>query len=217
LLYNKHMDAVYILGKGSLVQNAELRYSVRSLVQNMRDLDSVFIVGERVDFLPTALHIPAEDEYPKAWQNALYKTRLACANQQLSTEFLLMNDDFFLTKPFDGADFAYYAREHGNGGSSGRHDFSVHCPMRLNKEFYAAMPLSLDARGDFSPRSFYANYYRAPAKFGGDFVIRSGRRLKQFDEQIGDRGFFSISDGDMLDPDFKNWLAEKWPKRCRFE
>lgn len=211
------MDAVYILGKGSLAQNAELRYSLRSLAQNMQDLDAVYVVGERPDFLPTVLHIPAEDEYPKAWQNALYKIRLACADPQLSTEFLLMNDDFFLTKPFVGAEFPYYARKNGDGGSSGKNWFGVHCPMRLNKEFYTAMPLTPEMSGDYSPRSFYANYYRAPAEFVDDCLIRSGKRLKSFDDQIGSRGFFSIANGDMLDPHFRSWLEAKWPEPSKFE
>lgn len=211
------MDAVYILGTGSLVENEEIRYSIRSLVKNMRDLGSIFVIGDCPDFLPGVVHILADDLYDKPWKNMLHKTRLACANPDLSDEFLLMNDDFFMLTPFDGADFSFYAMKNGSGGCNGKESFQIHCPIRFNKDMFLKLPINTEMKGDYSPRSFYSNFYTAPPLFVTDFIIREGVGLPDFTTQIKGRDFFSISNSIMLNSRFQQWLFDLYPERCSFE
>lgn len=211
------MDAVYILGTGSLSQNEELRYSVRSLARHMLDLRDVYIVGEPADFLPSVIHIPAQDSYPRAWQNALHKTRLACALEQISDEFLLMNDDFFMLSDFLGSEFPFYALKNSDGGPNGRHSFAVHCPIRLKKEWYLKMPISVELSGHRSPRSFYANFFGAPPVFVDDFILRPDTKNTPLDLQLSGRDFFSIDNACMLDRVFVSWLSELYSEPSRFE
>ena len=40
------MDVVYILGKGSVWKDNEIRYSLRSIEKHLTGFDRVFIVGQ---------------------------------------------------------------------------------------------------------------------------------------------------------------------------
>lgn len=211
------MDVLYILGKGSLAENEEIRYSVRSLEQHMLDLGNVFIVGENPGILPNAIQIECEDPHTKAWRNMLLKLRTACAIEGLSEEFILMNDDFFLLAPVSGEEFPFYAVENGNGGSSGALDFGVHAPIKIKKEWLLNMPLLPDASGSFSVRSFYGNFYKAPPTYTKDHIMRAGEGLPSFDEQSEKWDWFSIDDAMMLNPEFISWLQSKFPEPSSFE
>ena len=211
------MDVVYILGSGSLSQNDEIRYSIRSLDQHMLDLRDIYVVGEMPQKLPYAKHIPANDGFTERWKNAYNKVRKACDIEGLSDEFLLMNDDFFMLEDFMGAEWPFYALEGSNGGTCGTHSFHIHCPIRLSREFYKNMPFSLDQKACRSPRSFYGNYYRAKPTFCKDFILRAANDCKPFDEQVKGQPCFSISDSSMLYEPFRQWLQTLYPDPSGYE
>ena len=211
------MDVVYILGSGSLAQNKEIVYSLRSLETNMQDLRNVYVVGEAVPALPGVIHIPAKDLTDKKWKNAFYKIKKACAIPDLSEEFLLMNDDFFMLEPFSGADWPYYALKGSNGGTDGQNSFHIHCPVKLNKEWYSKMPFPHEANGHRSPRTFYCNFHRVPPLFCTDFILRAGPEARDYDLQIKNWPCFSMGDVAMLDSKFNIWLSALYPAPSRFE
>lgn len=211
------MDVVYILGKGSVADDKELLYSLRSLEQNMKDLQKVFIVGECPKWVKKVEHIPADDPYEQKWRNAYHKTLKVCGVECLSHEFLLMNDDFFALEPFLGELTPFWAVKSGNGGSSGKNDFGIHAPIRIKKEWYQKLPLSLDLRGEFSPRSFYANFYNAPVTYTHDFILRGGEGMPEYDVQVVGWPWFSISNDQMLDKKFQEWIDYMYPQRSKYE
>lgn len=211
------MDAVYILGKHSQAEDEELRYSLRALCTNMLDLRKVYVVGHLPDFLKDVHHIPCEDNHEKRWKNALEKTRLAATTDGITDEFLLMNDDFFPLEPFEGSDLPFYAVKGGEGGCNGKLDFQVHTPIRFKKDWYAQLPLTLDMSGDWSPRSFYCNFYGAPPTFITDPILRPGTNMPDFDTQSKERNFFSISNGAMCNVEFVTWLHDKYPNASPYE
>lgn len=211
------MDAVYILGSGSPVKNAEIKISVRALDLNMADLRDVYIVGESVDFLPGAKHIPAADAYEERWKNAYKKISLACENEAISDPFLLMNDDFIMQEPFTGADFPYYALKDSNGGACGPHWFGVHCPLVVHKKAWRTMPFSLDQNACQSPRSFYGNFGGCPPTFTKDYTVNLYPQLGTFDEQASGRAWYTFSNITAGDERFMAWLKSRYPKPSRFE
>jgi hypothetical protein len=211
------MDALYILGDGSIANNVEIKYSVRALERHLVDLDRLFIVGEDPGWFKDFVHIPCADEFDKTWKNAHKKTALACAHDTLSDEFLFMNDDFFLNAPFVGADFPFYAIKNADGGPNGPHSFQVHCPIRYKKEYYRQMPLSVDMPGQYSPRSFYSNFYKAPPTFVEDFIMPTFYRPAEYASAVSNRDFFSIDDALPLNSAFLAWLAIEYPQPSRFE
>lgn len=211
------MQAVYILGDGSKAENEEIRYSIRSLEANMLDLEHVFVVGECPDFLGGVTHIEAEDKYEKKWQNAHHKTLVACEHEEIDEQFLLMNDDFFLCEPFMGAEFPFYSKPDTSGGVDGPKSFALHCPIRIVKDFYKQIPLNIDAGGDHSPRTFYANFAKAPPTPMEDCIVREGEGIPDFDEQIAGRQWFTIGDTIMTSEKFRYWLHERWPDATEYE
>jgi hypothetical protein len=177
----------------------------------------VYVVGEDPGFLQNFKHIPARDSSKVKWQNGYSKTRVAASLADLSDEFLLMNDDFFMLEPFRGSDWPFWALRGSNGGTDGLHSFHIHAPIRLKKDWYLALPLSLDASGQHSPRTFYSNFYKAPPTFCDDFILRAGENCRDFDEQTKKKPCFSIGDSAMLYPSFRAWLAVQFPRPSRYE
>lgn len=211
------MDVVYVLGKGSLCNNDELRYSIRLLEANCADLGNIYVVGESVDFLPGVKFLNMPDTHSKPWKNVLDKVKAVCSLDELSEEFLLMNDDFFALAPFEIESLPFYANKGGNGGNSGPLDFAVHKPIRLNKKFYLNLPIHSGMSTNYSPRSFYCNFYKAPPTYVKDFVLRTGEGLKSFDEQCDGHDWFTIDDITMTVPEFREWLDILAPNASSFE
>jgi hypothetical protein len=211
------MDVVYILGSGSLANDEEILYSARSLCKNMLDMGTVYVVGDSPKHLPGATHFQMQDAYPEGWKNVYTKIIKACSIPELSEEFLLMNDDFFMTEPFEGADFPFYAIKGTNGGSCGQHSFQIHAPMRISKEMFVKMPFDISSNACKSFRSFYANFYGAPPKFIEDCIIQVGENVAPFDEQVEKQKFFSISNSSFLNAKFSDWIKSQFPEGCALE
>lgn len=98
------MDAVYILGTESIWgDNEELRYSIRSLVKNMTDLDKIFVVGHKPEWLQNVVHIECPDlnKHNKD-ANIIRKFLKACEHPDLSENFIGLSDDQLLLKPLSG-------------------------------------------------------------------------------------------------------------------
>jgi hypothetical protein len=85
------MNFVYICKDG---ENEELRYSIRSVVKNTND-PKIWVVGGKPDWY-VGNHIPVLQNQHK-YQNALNNLRAACASEQIPEDFILMNDDFYIT------------------------------------------------------------------------------------------------------------------------
>lgn len=88
------MDVVYLVRPGE--QNEELRFSIRSL-SNLPH-DTVWIAGHKPAWVSNVRHlstVQASSKHHNAFGNLL--AALNC--DEISTEFVLMNDDFFITSP----------------------------------------------------------------------------------------------------------------------
>ena len=156
------MDILYILGRGSKHDNLELRLSLRTLETNGKHIDRLFIVGNKPDWVKNAIHIPAEDTY-QPMNNHCHKV-LKAISWGISDNFLLMNDDFFMLKPFDAEKYPYYYRgemtlfeKELNGGKLSQYHnglnrtyemlksmgiekpllYNVHCPIIYNSEKFS--------------------------------------------------------------------------------
>jgi hypothetical protein len=183
----------------------------------MLDLGRVFVVGELPPTLPLVRHVHVADSSTKKARNARAKVLAACEIPDLSEDFLLMNDDFFMLEPFEGTKWPYYALKGSNGGTDGAHSFHVHCPIRINKEFYEKMPFGDDESGQRSPRTFYANFYQCPPTFGPDFVLRVGLEYEPYDEHIKGWPCFSVGDVAMKNQEFMAWLRDLYPEPSQYE
>lgn len=110
------MDIIYALGSGSLWDNNEIRYSLRSVEKHLRNVGNVYIIGANPSFLKDFIHIDFQDKFGEAGiqkaNNVKDKILLACEVKKLSNEFLFMADDHFLLQDHDCKTFPYYC--HGD-------------------------------------------------------------------------------------------------------
>lgn len=90
-------DIVYFV-KDTKV-NEELRYSLRSLKNFPHN--KVWFYGGCADGLKPDYHIEVDQDQPTKWQNIFKMFKLACSNKDITKNFWLFNDDFFVMKPID--------------------------------------------------------------------------------------------------------------------
>ena len=89
------MDIVYFVKDTK--ENEELRYSLRSLKNFPHD--KVWFYGGCPKGLKPDHHIKVEQNKPTKWENIFMMFKMACLNKDISKDFWLFNDDFFIMKP----------------------------------------------------------------------------------------------------------------------
>jgi hypothetical protein len=89
------MDYVWICRDG---ENEELRYSIRSVIKNM-PLANIWVVGGRPSWY-AGNYVPVDQTGPKM-SNANKNFQAICDTEEISENFVLMNDDFFAIKKID--------------------------------------------------------------------------------------------------------------------
>jgi hypothetical protein len=89
------MDLVYICKDGD---NEELRYSIRSAVENLPH-DNIWVFGGKPDWY-IGNHVTLKQNSDK-YNNARSNLAAVARNYDVSENFILMNDDFFIIKPME--------------------------------------------------------------------------------------------------------------------
>lgn len=159
------MDVVYLVKDSYL--NDELTYSIRSLVNIAHG--KVFLVGGCPANInkDKIVHFPVIQSSSK-YKNTTNNLKLICQNKELSDDFILMNDDFFILKPVTTEDlklcmgpidkvlesYVYRYGEQGNPYVQGMRQteiflkdlgvqnplsYELHVPMVMNKNKFLDM------------------------------------------------------------------------------
>lgn len=179
----KDCDIVYV-AKNSPA-NEELRYSLRSL-QNIPHR-KVFIVGGCPMFINkrTVKHIPVAQKLGNKWLNTSSLLKVIVNNQEISDNFILFNDDFFVwneidklpyyhdrtlsSRIMDFAKISWYTTMNGycsrlKGASRALKfnkkkvlNFELHLPIILNKSKLSQIFKEYPSIG--AKRSLYCNHY----------------------------------------------------------
>lgn len=107
------VDILIPLGNGSMFNNMELYYCLRSIDKYLTGYDKIYIVGDApgfdTGFLSHELvHIPVQDHGFNYQDNIRRKIEVACALPQLSDSFFFANDDYVFLKPLDVNNLPYY-------------------------------------------------------------------------------------------------------------
>lgn len=218
------MDVLYYIGNGSRHQNRELRYSLRALEKHCKDVDNVWVVGNKPPFLADGVKYLWVEDDGLWWQNA-YKKTMAAIEAGISNEFLLMNDDFYMMRDFWAAKYPHYHK--GEIGDIAKNSYQeviistkrilaglgkptkhygVHCPMRINGEKYKELaPFYADSNKPVSARCLYGNLF-CRGKQVADNKFNTPK--------VGDTGCYSSKDwaGDALKE-----LKEMYPVPSKWE
>lgn len=220
------MDILYYIGSGSSHNNRELLYSLRSLEAHCKDIDEVWVVGNKPSFLGGVNYLWVQDD-GLWWQNAFRKT-LAAINAGISKEFLLMNDDFYMLKDFTAAKYPHYYKGQipdipksqyqevivntkrilQREGYTAKH-FGVHCPMRIEGEKYKELERFYNDQyfdEPVSARCLYGNIFCR----GVDVEDNKGTKLKN-----SKTGCYSSTD--WVDVDTFQKLQALFPNKSKWE
>jgi hypothetical protein len=234
----KPLDAVYILGSSSRWRNNEIRYSLRSVEQNL-EIGKVFIIGACPDWVTGVTHIPANDLHKNKLLNAREKYAIAAKDLRISKDFILMNDDFFILKPVEKIEnyirgtIADMIAKHPTKGGYYYHslsdtkkvmeaigidnplDFEIHAPIIFNKDKLLTVMEMIQPDKAYSLRSCYGNMNGLKGKKVIDFKA-SG--LVDFAYQMKrDPAYLSINDNMVAQKEFRDWIRRKFPKPSKYE
>lgn len=205
------MDYVYICRSG---ENEELRYSIRSVIKNLPN-GKIWVVGGKPDWYHGP-HIPIPQMRNK-YKNARNSLQAIANSEEISSTFVLMNDDFFITNKVDEL-------KNYNGGTLidkiNRYDEVVpgssYLAM-LKQTYYALKKLKIEEPLDFELhipmvmtkrglkrallhdclwRSAYGNIYGIDSEYSTDVkVYISGMmKLNSYDYINGTSPFLSTDD-----------------------
>lgn len=98
---------VWVLGSGSTWQNYEIRFSIRSVLKHHPNAN-ILIIGERPTWFRGLRHVYVPDSHECPYVNQWRKLEKAC---ELFDEFIYMDDDFYLMKPFEKVHYRLGALE----------------------------------------------------------------------------------------------------------
>ena len=228
----KDNDIVYILKDE--MDTDELRYSLRSVAKNFPHRYVWFVGGQPKGFKPDRF-IKHKQEGSLKWElirSSMYK---AVENEELSDEFFLFNDDFFIMKQVRGewTNFVdmtiaeriaelrkefewlrpygrtlYKAEQELISLGAPTMNFEVHLPMLFEK---SKVIEALKQCSSPQMRSVYGNITRSP------FVIHPDVKVYDNETVPKDPDFLSTNDKVFTNGKVGEYIRAKFPKPCKYE
>lgn len=210
------MNFVYPLGSGSIWEDNELLYSIKSVRKNFVGEAKIIVIGEtpRVN-VGADLLVKCQVEGNR-YQKAIHNFETAA--KMLNDPFVMMNDDFFCLKKFTEKDilqwYDFTIKERITVAKSpiyqrclsasivNKNDlnFAVHRPMLIEYLDVFLYSCEYAKRTVCSLRNYYGNKcFKDPVKIKD---IKLDRIV-----DVSEMDWFSISDKFVSKPENKEWLS----------
>lgn len=225
-------DIVYILRPGPCTE--ELKYSLRSVEANFPHRKVWFVCGKPDGLEPDGWikHSQCGDSKWALIRSSMYEA-IKCPD--ITDDFYLFNDDFFVMRPFKGEFINYVdgtlterieqfrlefpwlspyartlqkAREELKCLGKGELNFDVHLPMLFNKELAAR---SINTCSSPQMRSVYGNYNAVP------FVEHKDVKVHDFISVPSDPDFLSTNDESFTKGAVGSYIRGCFSEPSRFE
>ena len=226
-------DVVYILKTD--IEADELKYSLRSVEKNI-PYRMVWTFGGCPQGIYPDKAVIVDQVGKTKWERATNTLRIVCENKEVSDDFWLFNDDFFIMKKISKLQpmvrgtlrdrcesiekkYGYltrYGRQLANAEAAliekgyDTLDYTIHAPMLINKETCIKC---LDTFPD-NPmfRSLYGNF----AKVGG--VLTDDVKIIALDQDpAGDELLLSTSDGSFREGSVGIYIRSMFRDKSRYE
>lgn len=230
------MDIILPLGNGSLHDNIELRFCMRSIEKHLKGIDNIYIVGEQPTWLQNVIHIPFKEMiYSENKQRNIYNKiiEVGAYAPVLSEDFLFFNDDHFILQDIQANKFPVHHK--GPMTLEGRQpheayyktlkntlkllpntlNYDTHCPIIYNKLNFAMMAVKWLPFG-YCLKTLYCNIYDIPGQYCEDMKIKFKQSYQEIKEMLINRLYFSIGNGAFAGPIVKV-LNELYPEKSKFE
>lgn len=230
----KMNDIVYFVKDSP--ENNELRYSLRSVEKNFPH-NKVWFYGGKPNGLRPDKRVQIAQNNSTKWQNVRFMLREACKNDEITEDFWLFNDDFFIMKPvkelppiYDGDLYKRIIRIEENHGDKPTNytanlrqtvkelekrgldclNYAVHIPILVNRK------KALEVLKEFPNcpmfRSLYGNY----CKVGG--IDYHDVKIHEIDKGVDSEwGFLSTTDSSFAQGKVGEYIREMFKERSRFE
>lgn len=230
----KKKDIVYFVK--NTAKNPELVHSVRSVCQNFPYRKIWFLGGCPEGILPDC-HIPVQPISRIKTQVTANLFKIACTNDDITEDFILFNDDFFIMKEVTELPPRYHStldvmaerieRLYGHqtrytklldaandallDAGYENYNFDLHIPMIINKK--KMLKVMDKFPGLPCKRSLYGNYYE---------LWKTG--IEKPDVKVHDTGivlvgsdFVSTDDGSFNKGEIGRMLRNKFADKCMYE
>lgn len=236
--YKGSYDVVYLVKESPT--NPELVYSLRSLEENW-EYKSVWFCGGCPDNLKPDCQMKLKQVGLNKWAKVRNMLIQICQNDEITENFWLFNDDFYVLKKtsenmppqYNGDLKTYIDRiERKQGGQDGftarlqqayedlvkagltTLNYEVHKPMLFNRKKL----LEVFEKFPNTPayRSLYGNYWRIGGYSRHDMKIKL-LRFKRMDDVSNIWDFLSTSDESFRDGVIGQFIREKFKDKSRFE
>ena len=225
------MDLVWICRRG---QNEELRYSMRSAMQNLQH-DNVWVVGDKPNWYQGPF-IPTKQTQGKKYENAKRNLIKLILSSQISDKFVLMNDDFYVLNPVK-LDYYYSGTiadrikrnteispnaiyteklkttnlELKALGIAQPLDYGLHIPMKMHK---AGLALAMNFP---MIRSAYGNLFEVGGQKRPDVKVYSGNLYDGLSYEWDDTSEFLSSDDGSFELLRRKLLKDKFAEPTPYE
>ena len=222
-------DIVYFIKESA--NNEELRYSLRSLKNFPHN--KVWIYGYCPKWCRPDHYVRVKQDQDNKWQNVNKMLRLACINPQITDNFWLFNDDFFIMRPvknptnhYNGDLYKRIVRLEDNYGKITEYsqllrdcckeleslgcdtkNYTLHVPMLFNRK----KALELFTLTEFPGfRSLYANYFKIGGNQMRDVKITS--KTKEYKD-----GIYLSTDERSFEGEVGKQIRSIFPDKCKYE
>lgn len=231
------MDFIYVCRQG---ENEELRYSIRSVLASFPDA-TIWVVGAKPNWYGGKF-IEVRKE-PNKYATVEKNLKVICKSQSISEQFVLMNDDFFITEKIDSIETYHAGKlsdmigrlEEAYRKSNGEMDRSylnrIQRTFNFIKRKYNIlepvnyelhMPMVME-KSRLEPlvelpslwRSTYGNVYNIGGIESGDVKVYEHDSYESFD-YINGPGPYASSDDSSFDR-MKPWLHSLFPNPSKYE
>ena len=232
----KKIDVVYFVKES--YSNTELAYSIRSVVKNL-PYRKIWIFGGKPYNIEPDEFVEIKQHGASKWDKVKNMYRTMCENEDITEDFVLMNDDFFIMKPIKTINPMYrcslqdhirtlernYSQMVGNYTFQLRNtlirlkkagiveplSYELHIPMIMNRKKLLDL-LDLFPR-THGMRSIYGNYY----KIGGEQMSD----VKVFDKKLDfDKESTFLSSCDDIwtyKNDMRKYIEETFKEKSKYE
>ena len=232
----KNLDVVYFV---SAFPKNDLRYSIRSIAKNLEYNRLWIYGGKKSPIVPDRYVRIMNQNGADKWSKVRSMYREVCLNDEITEDFILFHDDFFIMKPIRSIEPEYRGsfedhisdieRKFGNNlttytkilrhasetlrmANKGTLSYELHKPFIFNRK--KLLEIMEKYPNEHCLRSIYANYYEIGGKKTYDVKIFDKEPAFDYTkEKILSTDDCIIVDGN----EHWDYIRKQFPEKCRYE
>ena len=227
-------DIVYILKSDINSNSEELKYSLRSVEKNF-PYNKIWFAGGKPQNIEPDGFVPIEQKGRNKWEKVRNTIEIICHQQEITNNFWLFNDDFFIMQPIQDCptavtgtmykriqelmwknNLSQYAKELFvtkkllENKKLDTMNYALHIPMLINKQKALETIKTFENSPMF--RCCYGNQHNTAEIIMNDVKIYQLNKVP-----TGKEIYLSTSNDSFTNGEVGKYIKEQFPKRSRYE